>query len=353
MTESASTALVELDGSLGEGGGQILRTALSLSMVTGRPFRIERIRAGRAKPGLLRQHLTAVLAAQRVCGAEVEGAAIGSTVLTFQPGPVRPGEYTFAIGSAGSTTLVLQTLLPALMVGDSSSSLTIEGGTHNIYAPSVDFLTRTFLPLLERMGPRVALDLERHGFYPRGGGRISARITPCKKLKPIELLSRGEARERRAIASVAGLSGEIAKRELKVIQKKLGWETIRIQQLDDDVGPGNVLSLEIESEHVTEVITGFGRKGVSAEEVASAAVKEARTYLAGDHPVGPHLADQLMLPFAMAGAGAFRSGPLTPHARTNASVIAQFLDTEIASEDKDGAVVTLVRGKEARTSTPG
>lgn len=179
--------MIIIDGSIGEGGGQILRTALALSMVTGQPFRIENIRAGREKPGLLRQHLTAVNAAATICTATVDGAAIGSRELTFTPEKAKPGEYTFSIGSAGSTTLVLQTVLPALLTADGPSSLTLEGGTHNPHAPPIDFLERTFLPLINRMGPTVTVTLERAGFYPAGGGRVVVKIQPAAKLSSVHL----------------------------------------------------------------------------------------------------------------------------------------------------------------------
>jgi RNA 3'-terminal phosphate cyclase (ATP) len=214
--------MIEIDGSFGEGGGQILRTAISLSMVTGRAVRIDRIRANRPRPGLMHQHLTAVKAAQEVCGAEVAGAALGSTELQFTPGEVSHGHYTFSIGTAGSTTLVLQTILPALMTADEATTVTLEGGTHNIHAPSIDFLQRAFLPLLARMGPIVEVELERHGFYPAGGGRVSATITPCPQVKPLNLVERGEVTHRRAVAVVANLPGSIAQRELAVVGEKLG-----------------------------------------------------------------------------------------------------------------------------------
>ncbi|HZL36037.1 MAG TPA: RNA 3'-terminal phosphate cyclase [Tepidisphaeraceae bacterium] len=199
--------LILIDGSQGEGGGQILRSALALSMLTGKPFRIENIRANRNKPGLMRQHLTAVNAAAAVCSANVSGAAIGSRELAFEPGAVRAGEYTFSVGSAGSTTLVLQTVLPPLLVAAGRSTLALEGGTHNIHAPPVDFLEYAFLPLVNRMGPRVSVTLERAGFYPAGGGRILAAIEPAEKLSPISILERGEIHHRMAKAICAGLPG--------------------------------------------------------------------------------------------------------------------------------------------------
>ena len=327
--------MVHIDGSTGEGGGQILRSALALSMVTARPFHIDNIRANRSKPGLLRQHLTAVKAAAEVCDAQVSGDELGSTIVEFIPGEVKGGEYTLAIGSAGSTTLVLQTVLPALMLASGPSIVVIEGGTHNAHAPSVDFLCHAFLPILERMGPRVSVELERHGFYPAGGGLIRVAIEPVKQLKPISIMDRGEVLSQHATATVAGLSPDIAKRELDVIAKKLEWDedSLRIEQLADSVGPGNVLSIKIQNEHTTEVFTGFGERGRSAERVAKSTVAQVHHYLHKGVPVWRHLADQLMLPFALAGTGEFCTCALTPHSETNASVIEQFLQIKVQTEE--------------------
>jgi RNA 3'-terminal phosphate cyclase (ATP) len=324
--------IIQIDGSIGEGGGQILRTALGLSMVTGQPFRIEKIRAGRDKPGLLRQHLTAVNAAAAVCGASVEGAAISSRELSFTPGKVKAAEYTFSIGSAGSTTLVLQTVLPALLTADGPSSLTLEGGTHNPHAPPIDFLEKAFLPLINRMGPTVNVTLERAGFYPAGGGRFVVKVQPAAKLLPLHVPERGEIKRRLAKAVVAALPGEIAKRELQKVEKMLGWsgEQLQIRQLPNEWGPGNLLTLEIESEHVTEVFTGFGMKAVTAEAVADQAVQQTRRYLAAKIPVGESLADQLLLPLALAGAGSFMTHSPSRHTKTNIEVITRFLPVRVA-----------------------
>ena len=170
--------MIEIDGSQGEGGGQILRSSLSLAICTQRPFRIANIRANRDKPGLLRQHLTAVKAAAEICGGEVIGAEIGSRELTFKPGALKGGDYSFAIGTAGSSTLVLQTVLPPLLTAAEPSVVRISGGTHNKGSPPFDFLQRAFLPLIARMGARVELELLSYGFYPKGGGVIVATITP-------------------------------------------------------------------------------------------------------------------------------------------------------------------------------
>jgi len=327
--------MVIIDGSIGEGGGQILRTALALSICTGTPFKIEKIRAGRQKPGLLRQHLMAVNAAAAICGATVDGVAMASQQLTFTPGKVRPGDYTFAIGTAGSTTLVLQTVLAPLLTADGPSCLTIEGGTHNPFAPPIDFLEKAFLPLINRMGPKVDVTLERAGFYPAGGGRIVARIQPAAKLSPLHIPARGEITGRLAKAVVAALPGDIAKRELEKVEKMLGWsgEQLQICQLPREWGPGNLLTLEIASEHVTEVFTGFGMKGVTAEAVAEQAVQEARRYLAANVPVGECLADQLLLPLALAGGGSFVTLAPSRHTKTNIEVIQRFLPMQFSLQE--------------------
>jgi RNA 3'-terminal phosphate cyclase (ATP) len=325
-----SYQMLTIDGSQGEGGGQILRSSLALSMVTGKPFRIERIRAGRPKPGLMRQHLVAVNAAARISGAEVKGAAISSCELEFRPKAVKAGDYQFAIGSAGSTTLVFQTILPALMVADAPSTVLLEGGTHNPYAPPADFLIKTFLPILERMGPRVRLTLERPGFYPAGGGRMKIAIDPAP-LQRIELSDRGEIQSRLCRAMVAGLSDDIGKRELKMIRSGLNWpeENLQVEQLSQAYGPGNVLLLEIASEYITEVVTGFGIRGVQAEAVAGEVLDQAKRYLAAGVPVGRYLADQLLVPMAMAGGGAFATLPLSRHSKTNADIIQKFLEISV------------------------
>jgi RNA 3'-terminal phosphate cyclase (ATP) len=326
--------IIELDGSTGEGGGQILRTALSLSMVTRKPFVINNIRAKRPKPGLLRQHLTAVTAAATVCGAEIQGATLGSTSLAFTPSKVKAGDYTFSIGSAGSCTLVFQTVLPALILADAPSRVVFEGGTHNGMAPPFQFIERAFLPLLARMGVRVDVVLERYGFYPAGGGRFVATIRPTKSLTPITLLTRGAQLDAYAEAVVAAVPGHVARREVDVIAEALHWQKgdaarIRIQQLPDNQGPGNVAMTTIAHEHVTEVFTAFGEKGLSAEIVATRVVDETRAYLASDAAVSEHLADQLMLPLAIAGGGSFTATAASEHARTNAMVIGKFLPLKI------------------------
>ena len=330
--------LIRIDGSQGEGGGQILRTSLSLSLLTGTPFRIDRIRAGRAKPGLLRQHLTAVLAAAEVGSAKVEGASLGSLELTFTPGAVRPGEYHFAVGTAGSGTLVFQTVLPALMLTGAASHVVIEGGTHNMAAPPYDFLARTFLPLVERMGPRVRMHFERYGFYPAGGGRFVGNIEPVPALTPLHLGERGPITSRRVHAVVANLSRKIAEREVQTAADLLTWgqETHDIKVTRESPGPGNVVMVEIGTAEVTELFTAFGQLGVSAEKVGGDAARDALEFLASKAVACEHLADQLLLPMALAGAGSFTAVKLNMHARTNMDVIAKFLPVRFETTSADG-----------------
>lgn len=327
------TDWIAIDGAEGEGGGQILRTALALSLVTGRPFRIERIRAGRNKPGLMRQHLTALQAAVTVSSARVSGAALGSQVLSFEPSAVRGGSYHLAVGTAGSATLVLQAVLPALVLAREPSVLTLEGGTHNPHAPTFDFLATTFLPILRRMGPAIDERLETMGFYPAGGGRFTVAIEPCRALARLSLLERGATRLR-ARALVTSLPEKIARRELSIVRDRLGLEReqCRAEVVAPAVGPGNVLMITIESDAVSEVVSGFGTKGVSAEKVAADACDEAQAYLTARVPVGIHLADQLLVPMALAGGGTFRTLAPTAHTLTNAGVIRRFLDVPVAVE---------------------
>jgi len=340
--------MLVLDGSQGEGGGQILRSALALSLVTGTPFRIDGIRARRPRPGLMRQHVTAVEAAAAIGAAEVTGAAAGSGSLTFRPRRPRAGDYTFSVGTAGSAMLVLQTVLPPLMLADGPSRVTLEGGTHNPAAPPFDFLEKTFLPLLARMGPRVLATLLRPGFYPAGGGRCEVRIAPTPKLDPLVLEERGAIQARSGRAVVAHLPRSIAQREIARLAERLGWESgaFSIEERDDALGAGNVVIVEVESAHVTEVASGFGERGVRAETVADRVAEEVRAYLASDAPVGSHLADQLVLPLALAGAGSFRTAARTAHLTTHLEIITKFLGPVVtAAEQRDGTLRVAAGGR--------
>lgn len=323
--------MINIDGSAGEGGGQILRTSLALSLVTGQPFRIVNIRAGRKKPGLLRQHLTAVHAATQIGDAVSDGAEIGSCELVFRPEKIRAGNYRFAVGTAGSATLVFQTVLPALMTAPEESKLTLEGGTHNPFAPPFDFLERTFLPQLTRFGPEVKATLVRPGFYPAGGGQMDIAISPAK-LRPIELLERGADQGRRLVAHLSGLSADLARRAFHQVEKRLRWDRacFEIAEHRSERGPGFVVTGDVASEHITEVFTGFGERGVRVEEVADSMIDQIRRYVASSAPVGEYLADQLLIPLALAGAGKFCTLGISRHSQTNMEVIQQFLPVSFA-----------------------
>jgi len=344
--------MLTIDGSSGEGGGQILRSSLALSAITATPFRIERIRAGRKQPGLRRQHLTAVRAAATVCEAEVEGDEVGSGEVVFRPGAVQPGDYRFAIGTAGSTTLVLQTVLPALLTASGRSTIVLEGGTHNPFAPPFDFLAKTYVPLVRRMGADVAVELERPGFFPAGGGRLRVVIEPAAELQGIELLERGKTVARHARAIVASLPRHIAEREVKVLQKRLGWPPggFSVEEISDSAGPGNIVIAEIETEAVCEVISSVGQVRRPAESVAAEVARECRRYLKSTAPVGEHLTDQLLLPLALAGSGRFRSVGLSRHATTHIELIRQFLALKIGVEEtgSDGVIVSIGRVRRLR-----
>ena len=352
---------VHLDGARGEGGGQIVRSALALSLVTGKPFTLVNIRARRDRPGLQRQHLTAVRAAAQLGQAELKGDQLGSQKLTFHPAPpsnadrgdpgARPslaGDYQFRIGTAGSTTLVLQTLVPALLLSRSASQLRLEGGTHNVLAPPFDYLTCVYFPLLRRMNVPVVGRLERHGFYPAGGGQVEVTIADrSKPLQQLQLIERGALRKIRVTALVANLPQHIAQRECQTVHDVTGWTDgeysieYAAQTIQNVTGPGNVLLIEMRFEQVTELFTGFGRKGVRAETVAKGAAEEALAYLHSEQPVGPHLADQIMLPIALAtyagcGTGKYRTAEMTDHAKTHIDVIERFLNVHVSAKEQEG-----------------
>jgi RNA 3'-terminal phosphate cyclase (ATP) len=326
--------MIPIDGSQGEGGGQILRSSLALSIATRTPFRMTRIRAGRARPGLMRQHLTCVQAAAAISSADVTGASVGSQEITFSPGPVCAGNYHFPIGTAGGTTLVLQAILPALLRADGPSRICVEGGTHNLAAPPFEFFDRAFLPLLARSGANVRARLERHGFYPAGGGRIVVEIDPTTDPRPLHLPQRGRRLSARAATIVSRLPRSIAEREADILRERLALAPTDIHIIDvrDAASPGNAAAVELTYEHLTEVFSVIGEIGKSAESVARELSDDVRDYIASERPVGPHLADQLMVPLALLAGGSYSTGPLTEHSRTNIATAAMF-GVEISTEN--------------------
>lgn len=328
------SSIIDIDGSRGEGGGQILRTSLALSLVTGRGVCIDRIRASRRRPGLMRQHLACVKAATAIGCAEVEGDEIGSQTVLFRPQTLIGGYHRFAIGGAGSTVLVLQTILPALLVAPEPAIIVVTGGTHNPLAPSADHFERVFAPLLRCMGADVSVALGAYGFMPAGGGELQLEVTPIKTWQRLDLLERGELVEKRARVLLSHIPGRVGERERGALRDGLRWQQqdIVVENVPS-TGPGNVVSVEMGDGRVREIVLAFGAHGRRAEEVAADAVEQVREYLAVPAPVGKHLADQLMIPMAMAGGGSFRTQRPSLHARTNAAVIQRFLDVAIDFEE--------------------
>ncbi|WP_422344681.1 RNA 3'-terminal phosphate cyclase [Parasphingorhabdus sp.] len=329
--------MIIIDGSEGEGGGQVLRTSASLSLVTGEPFQISNIRGKREKKGLMRQHVTSLEAACAISDSECEGLAVGSADITFRPGPIKAGNYNFAVGTAGSTNLVLQTILPALIFADGPSHIVLEGGTHNLMAPPFDFIERTFLPIINRMGPNISAKLVRHGFYPQGGGRIEIDITPAP-LQRIDCVERGKLWSTKGTAYFAGLPFDIADREVKAANKVLDWDdgAIGVRELPEGQGPGNILILEAAFENVSEVVAGFGKFGLKAERLAKTAANRMKGYMESNAFAGPYLADQLLLPFALAGGGSFTTVKPSQHSLTGANVIEKFTGRKTSFDQQEG-----------------
>ena len=335
---------------MGEGGGQIIRSSLALSLVTGQPVTLTNIRANRDRSGLMRQHLTALRAAGHVGDASIKGDAIGSSRVEFRPTTIKGGEYKFDIGTAGSTMLVLQTVLPALIVADGPSNVTLTGGTHNPFAPTFDFLEKAYAPLISKMGPSIKIELVRPGFYPAGGGEVVVRIQPAERLQPLRLIERGKLIERSVRGIVSKLPIHIAERECKTILSKTGWQsaTTSAQAIPNGIGPGNALIVETRYENVTEVFSGIGETGKPAEVVAKDTYKQIKRYEAQDVPVGEYLADQLLLPMGIgasqkSGGGEFRTLKLSLHSTTHIDVLKMFLaiDVAVTENGPDDCNVTI------------
>lgn len=347
--------MITIDGSQGEGGGQIVRSSLSLSLCTGQPVRIRHIRANRRKPGLARQHLTALRAAAEVGGATVSGDALRSRELTFAPTRVRAGDFTFDVGTAGSVTLVLQTVLPALITAPGPSTLTLLGGTHNAWAPPFDFLQQAFLPLLNRMGPTVTLELLRPGFYPKGGGAVRVSVRPTERLVPLQIGPRGPITARRAVAGIARLPDHVARRELDHLARRLDLapEELHTVRWDRSASPGNVLWVELSSvdqrgHELRELICGFGQRGVPAEKVAEGVARRVERYQQSGAAAGEMLADQLILPMTLAGSGTIDTVTPSSHTTTNLQVVQQLTGTPFTSQqqDQDRWILSLPPGQD-------
>tara|TARA_Y100001934_G_C12387269_1_gene797678 strand:+ start:6937 stop:7971 length:1035 start_codon:yes stop_codon:yes gene_type:complete len=325
---NTKSEVITIDGNTGEGGGQMLRSALTLSMITRKPLKMINIRKKRTKPGLLRQHLTALKAAQTICNAKVQGAELGATEIIFIPKEINGGDYTFDIGTAGSTSLVAQTVIPALAFADTPSTLAITGGTHTAFAPTYDFLQQSYFPILEKMGLKITSTIERHGFYPAGGGHITITLAPTKGFQAFHCRERGQLKNQKARLLIAHLSQDIARREQAILKEK-GWTHVDIDSIKSCHSPGNCIQLSYEFEHITENFTWLAEKGKPAETLVNEVTHEATQFLDSTASIGEHLADQLLLPMALGKGGVFTTTAPSLHTRTNIDVIQQFLDVDI------------------------
>ena len=328
--------MIEIDGSKGEGGGQILRSALTLSLLTGKPFKLEHIRAKRAKPGLMPQHLKAVQAAAEVGSAQVKVALPGSLSLSFNPGQVRPGCYLFDIGTAGATSLVLQTIYLPLAMAQAPSSVTIKGGTHVPFSPCFHYLDWHWRRVLETAGLKLSLAMERSGFYPPGGGIVHAEIQAQTKIKPLRFKERGRLVGVRGVSGIANLGIIVAERQRDEVLKKLAHRIspcrIEIEFLNAP-SKGTVLLLLAEFEHSQACFFALGERGKRAEQVADEAADALLAFLATDGAIDPYLADQLLLPLAFApGESLLHTSRLTGHILTNAEIIRTFLPVRLEIE---------------------
>lgn len=318
-----------------------------MSLLTGAAVTIENIRANREKPGLRQQHLTALGAARQVGAAEVEGESVGSRRLVFRPKGVYPGDYYFRVGTAGSTMLVFQTVFPALLAAEGPSTITLQGGTHNPLAPPFEFVAECYLPLVSRMGPALKSHLDVPGFFPAGGGLARFEIVP-EPLGRLDLMERGNVRRRRVRAIVSKLPEHIANRECQTVRKLSGWGDLQVfpEVVDHSPGPGNICIVEIETEYVRAVFSEPGRRGVPAERVAKAVLAAAERWLDRNVPVCEHLADQLILPMAVAayrrtGGGRFLTGPLSLHAKTHLELIRRLLGVVVRVEPAENGNVVV------------
>lgn len=335
--------MLKIDGSYGEGGGQIIRTALTLSCITSLPVKIRKVRAGREKPGLRPQHVTCVEAAAMLCDAEVTGAEVGSEKLTFRPTrPVYSGEYCFKIETAGAASLVMQTVLLPLVISEGESTVHVTGGTHVPHSPTAHYLRDVYAPMLIQSGADVVITLPQYGWYPEGGGEIVAKIQGRPKLKAQTLVERGE------LERVFGV-GLASNLQVHIPQRLTSRAEGQLEELEApvDIRPekatgrstGAGLFLTAEYENGRGGFTSIGSRGLPSETVADNATQELLKFHRSNAAVDPHLADQLLLILALAyGASSYTTSQITRHLETNQWVIQQFLERKITLDAKKGLV---------------
>ncbi len=341
-SESQGGKLIEIDGSYGEGGGQILRTALALSAILKKPCALDHIRSKRKNPGLQTQHLEGVEALARITEAETEGVEFGSQKIIFHPKRILPGDYHLEVRTAGSVTLLLQAVFLPLCLAPGTSNVTLVGGTHVPWSPPFHYFSQVLLPALESMGVSVEAAIEKWGFYPRGGGRIKLKINPVRELKPISLVDRGSLKKVRGLSAISNLPRHVAERQKEQafnrIQKELKIDAeIAILSDAPSLGPGSFLFLLAEYERTIGGFSSLGARGKPAEKVADEAVDSLRDYIESEGCIDPHLADQLVPFMALArGNSSFTTTRMTEHLLTNLWVIEQFLKAKILRTGERG-----------------
>ncbi len=337
--------MIEIDGSEGEGGGQILRSALALSIITGKPFKLINIRARRKNPGLAPQHLACVRAAVNIASAQYKGGQVGSAVLNFEPGKCKAGKYALGVHTAGATALILHSVyLPLALCGGGESTLTITGGTHVMKAPCYHFLETTWAAYLRRMGIEIDLEMAKPGFYPRGGGEIRAVIRPCSSVRPLHLTSCPELTTAGGFAAVADLPASISKTMSRRMAHKLKQVDVEshIPQEEWENGPGAVAAVLFRQAPVPPLFFALGERGKPAEVVADEAAEEAVNFKKSGCPVDPHSADQILLPLAFAtGPSEYKVSEVTQHLLTNIDTVRRFVARPISCDGSVGSSGTV------------
>jgi len=343
--------MIKIDGSYGEAGGQVLRTSLSLSVLTGQPIEVFNIRAKRKKPGLQRQHLVCVEASQKISEAKVSGTRIASQILRFEPKKIKPGKYEFDIGTAGSTSLVIQTILLPLAFAHQPSEILLIGGTHNPWAPSFHYLKSVFLPMVKQLGIRADISLEKWGFYPKGGGRVRLFIEPSH-IETKNFLERGKLREISGLSVVANLPTEIAERQkksalklLKSFQHSPECQNDKIDKIIEDIKVERVSALSpgtfifLKARFKNNVLAGFsalGERGKPAERVGQEAAQEFIEYYQSNKCLDPYLADQIVLYLTISKKPfTFTVSKISNHLLTHLWLLEQFLGTRIKINQKE------------------
>lgn len=332
--------MIEIDASFGEGGGQVLRSALALSVITGKPMRLTSIRARRPHPGLKPQHLKAVEAAASISAARIEGASLGSQTLRFEPTRLQGGDYAFDIGTAGSVSLLLQTVYLPLSFANAPSRLSFTGGTHVPWSPCYHYLAWQWLPYLNQIGYRVECSLERAGFYPPGGGIMHALIQPSRHLSALRITERGRLLRIRGLSAVGRLDRSIAERQRRRAAAQLQYLAVPLEIDVAEVpsaSPGTFIVLQAEFEHSRCCAFALGALHKPAEKVADEAVAELRTNIDSGGAIDAWLADQLLLPLAfVADKSELSVCHITGHLRTNAELLAYFIPASIEIHGETG-----------------